>query len=525
MPELGYEPHPGGVGVLLMESMQKYRNNIAQIDTTTGKSQTYGEILTKSVILARNLQNKGITPDDVVALSAHNTLDSCLPLTACLLLGVPIAVLDPSFALNDVKHLLNISKPRLIFCESGSIKTMKEAIEENALQSEIVDLDSTGQCTPFTCLLSSTGNEDSFTARRVSNLRDTAVILFSSGTTGLAKGICLHHYGIMKQQNNFKQCRNTNMCLSLATLYWISAMNLYFICYCNGQTRVLCRKFDENTFMSIIQDYKVTFCFIAPVQTYALTSNPANLNYDTSALETIIVGGGFFGRNQHMKLEKFFPHSQILPSYGMTETLGLITTFHATDDIRFINKRYESCGRPVPGISYKIADLDTEGCLGPNQLGEIRLKSKMFTTGYYKNAEATASAWDAEGFLKTGDVGYYDDEQCFFVVDRIKDMFKYRSWHIQPAELEAILLTHPAVKEAAVIGVPHEVDGDHPVGFIVLQPGQPASAREILDFFNDKVSDHKKLRGGLQFVVSIPKTPSGKIRKATLRGQLSKAQT
>ncbi|GLV33979.1 uncharacterized protein CBL_11138 [Carabus blaptoides fortunei] len=514
MPERQDTPHPGGLGVYLVECMQKNRNKIAQIDTATGESQSYAEILAKSITLAQHLESRGITRADVVGLCSSNTPDSCLPLTACLLLGVPIAILDPIFALGDVKHMLNIAKPRLIFCEHGSIPTMEQALAQNALDAELVDLDNTGQCTSFESMLVRTGHEEAFVARPVSNLWDTAIILFSSGTTGLSKGVCLHHYGIMMQLLNFhfvfRESRITNICLSLASLYWISAVMLLMICYTNGQTRVLYKKFDENTIMRVLQDYKVTLCFMAPSQACAITSNPRNLEYNTEALRNIIVGGGFLAKNQHLKMEKFFPHTNVLTSYGMTEAHGMITTFRneGDDEEGMINKRYESCGRPTPGISYKIADLDTGECLGPNQVGEIRLKSKMFTTGYYNSPETTQEAWDADGFLKTGDVGYYDENWCFFVVDRIKDMFKYRSWHIQPTELETVLLQHPAVKEAAVIGVPHVIDGERPVGFVVLKPGTVASEQEILEFFNDKVSEHKQLQGGLVFLASFPKTPT-----------------
>ncbi|XP_072402738.1 luciferin 4-monooxygenase-like isoform X2 [Diabrotica undecimpunctata] len=165
---------------------------------------------------------------------------------------------------------------------------------------------------------------------------------------------------------------------------------------------------------------------------------------------------------------------------------------------------------------YKVVDIDTEEVLGPNRQGELRLKwDGYLMNGYFKMD--TSSAYDTEGYFKTGDVVYYDEDECFYVENRIKEIFKYRGWHVLPAIIENVLLLHPAVKEAAVIGVPHEVDGEHPRAFVVLIPGFDQScAKEIQTFVNEKVADSQKLRGGVWIVDSIPKTATGKIRRMDL---------
>lgn len=162
-------------------------------------------------------------------------------------------------------------------------------------------------------------------------------------------------------------------------------------------------------------------------------------------------------------------------------------------------------------------DPETGKVLGPNQKGELLLKSDILMIGYYK-MDCT-HVYDHEGYMKTGDIVYYDEDNCFYIDGRIKDMFKYRGWHIVPPILEEVLLKHPAVKQAAVIGVPHEEDEHRPMAVVVLRDNcQGVSSEEILDFVNSRVSDPQKLRAGLRILTSdLPKTATGKLKRQSIK--------
>uniref|UniRef100_A0A6P7H186 Luciferin 4-monooxygenase-like n=1 Tax=Diabrotica virgifera virgifera TaxID=50390 RepID=A0A6P7H186_DIAVI len=164
-----------------------------------------------------------------------------------------------------------------------------------------------------------------------------------------------------------------------------------------------------------------------------------------------------------------------------------------------------------------VVDINSEEVLGPNRRGELRLKWEGYLmNGYFKMD--TSSAYDTDGYFRTGDVVYYDEDECFYIENRIKEIFKYRGWHILPAVIENVLMSHPAVKEAAVVGVPHELDGEHPRAFVVLIPGYNRSCtKEIESFINEKVADSQKLRGGVWVIDSIPKTATGKIKRTYLQ--------
>lgn len=155
--------------------------------------------------------------------------------------------------------------------------------------------------------------------------------------------------------------------------------------------------------------------------------------------------------------------------------------------------------------------------LGPNKRGELRIKSIFNMRGYYN--QDSHNIWDHEGFIKTGDIGYYDEDYCFYIVDRKKAMLKYKSWHVVPAKLEGILLGHPAVEAAVVFGLPHEEDGDHPMGVVVLKGNSRGkiSENEIEEYVAQKVGEMQRLRAGVKFVDDIPLTPSGKYKRTHMR--------
>uniref|UniRef100_T1HAQ2 Uncharacterized protein n=2 Tax=Rhodnius prolixus TaxID=13249 RepID=T1HAQ2_RHOPR len=175
-------------------------------------------------------------------------------------------------------------------------------------------------------------------------------------------------------------------------------------------------------------------------------------------------------------------------------------------------------GLLAKGCKCKIENLETGDPLGPGKKGEICVKVPYVMKGYVNNPEATAALFDKDGWVHTGDIGYYDEEGYLFVIDRIKELIKYKSYHISPTELEDILRKHPAVKEAVVVGVPHPTDGDHAVAFVVSN--KPVSEHELVQYVAERVTETKQLRGGVRFVQEIPYTPTGKPKRKTLRDQL-----
>lgn len=218
-----------------------------------------------------------------------------------------------------------------------------------------------------------------------------------------------------------------------------------------------------------------------------------------------------------LQLRNLLPETNILTRYGLTE-VGLVTRFRpkSEKDMDMLRKKVHSCGLPINGMSYKVVDVETEKILGFNEKGEIRIKSKALTNGYY-NA-SSASVFDADGWFKTGDVGYYDEDFCFYIVDRIKDVIIHLGDHVSPAALEEVILTHPAVKEAVVFGTPDEIDGYLPTALVVLRKtAKHVTSTEIKDYVDNNVDEIKKLRGGLKIVERLLYTPTNKCKRNDLK--------
>lgn len=185
------------------------------------------------------------------------------------------------------------------------------------------------------------------------------------------------------------------------------------------------------------------------------------------------------------------------------------------DDRRFMEIKPACCGRPMLGMDYKIIDVESGKTLGPNAEGELRVKGKYLMNGYY-NMDSV-SAFDEDGFLITGDVLYYDEEFCFYMVDRIKEMLKFKGWHVPPQVIENVLLNHPAVSAAVVIGIPHKIDGEHPMACVILKKNFKVTEEDLTVYVNERVDDRKKLRGGVRFVDSFPRTSTGKVNRRLLK--------
>lgn len=236
-------------------------------------------------------------------------------------------------------------------------------------------------------------------------------------------------------------------------------------------------------------------------------------NFDVSSLKNLLVTGGRMPQSTFLEMKKLLSGTNVLAVYGQTEA-GNITEFNLLreEDQALARAKPHSCGRPINGIWYRVVDYETEKTLGFNEPGEIRIKSEAVMNGYYKMD--SASAWDSEGWLKTGDVGYYDEDFCFFIIDRIREIMHYEDYHVPPAVIEKVLLTHPAVKEALVFGTPHEIYGDLPTALVVLKENAAGvDSEELKEYADDHLDNPKKLRGGLKIVERLYYTPTKKYRR------------
>ncbi len=366
--------------------------------------------------------------------------------------------------------------------------------------------------TAFASLLESNGDVP---AVEIDPRNDLVVLPYSSGTTGLPKGVMLTHQNLVAnicQMEGLDYFTEKDTLIAVLPLFHIYGLVVILnMGLSTGATIVTMPRFELEHFLRALQDYGVTMAHIVPPIVLALSKNPAVDSYDLSKLQSIFCGAAPLGA----ALTQAFTDRikcNVRQGYGMTETSPV--THSSPSDPRQV--KFGSVGVCAPNTECKVVDLQTGAPLGPNKEGEICVRGPQVMKGYLNQPEATAHTIDSEGWLHTGDVGYADQDGHFFIVDRAKELIKYKGFQVAPAELEAILLTHPAILDAAVIPSADQEAGEVPKAFVVLR--SEATSQEILDFVTARVAPFKKIRH-IEFTDTIPKSASGKILRRVLIDQ------
>jgi acyl-CoA synthetase (AMP-forming)/AMP-acid ligase II len=275
-----------------------------------------------------------------------------------------------------------------------------------------------------------------------------------------------------------------------------------------GATLVTMPRFDLEQFLTILQDYRVSLAFLVPPIVLALAKHPLVDRFDLSALRFVNSGAAPLGAELEEACGKRLD-CVVGQGYGLTETSPVLTA-HPPEETRI---RHGSVGQLLPNTEAKVVDPATGEALARNQDGELCFRGPQVMRGYRNRPDETAQMLDPDGWLHSGDIGHVDDDGYFHVVDRVKELIKYKGQQVAPAELEAVLLSHPAVADAAVVPVPDEEAGEVPKAFVVATA--ELSAREVMDYVASRVAPHKKVRA-VEFVDQIPKSLSGKILRRML---------
>jgi len=275
-----------------------------------------------------------------------------------------------------------------------------------------------------------------------------------------------------------------------------------------GGTIVSMPRFELEAFLAAIQRYRVNWLFVAPPIVVALAKHPSIAGYDLSSVEVVFSGAApLDARTAGECAERI--GCQVIQGYGLTETSPVT---HSVPH-RAGSSPPGTVGYALPDTECKVVAPDGRE-LGPGEDGEIWIRGPQVMVGYLNNEAATASSIDDDGFFHTGDIGHVDEDGWWFIVDRLKELIKYKGFQVAPAELEALLLSHPAIADAAVIGVPDPEAGEVPKAFVVTR--EPITADAIMDFVAGRVAPHKRVRS-VEVVDATPKSASGKILRRVLR--------
>ncbi|XP_076645500.1 luciferin 4-monooxygenase isoform X2 [Halictus rubicundus] len=469
-------------------------------------------MLDRSVKCALWLKKEGVRKGDIVAISTHNHLDSLIPCIAAVFIGAIMTPWDDEININLACHFMRITEPKVIFANEKSVRIILHAAKIEDLGAKVVTFGEFPGTASFSDVLQGHSKSEvaSFRCQIINDLNDTAFILFSSGTTGLPKGVELSHKTFLETLEASKLTLTKDTPLWFSSLCWISGLCLNFVSIARNLTKIIPREFQPQRTCEILEKYKVSWLMMGTSMGNRFIRYEGLSNYDLSNLKVLMIGGATLKQESHDALKKHLPDIAVIQVYGMTETFGMVA-------IQSLGGTSGSCGIVGPNCEIKIIDTLTGKTLGPYQQGELCVKTVNMMKGYYRNPIATMKIIRKGGWLHSGDLAYYNDKGELFIVDRIKEIIKYRGYQITPTEIENVLQTHPAVFEVGVVSMPHPTDDEHPIAFVSKAPDKEVTAEELILIVENKFPDAYKLRGGVQFVPTLPHTFSGKISRKDLK--------
>jgi 4-coumarate--CoA ligase len=480
---------------------------LALIDGASGRSYTFAAALDSSRRLAGGLVARGLRPGDTVGLMAPNLPEYAIVFHGVALAGGTVTTINPTYTPNEVRHQLHDAGATLLVTIAMFVDVARAAIEGTAV-SEIVTIDGAEGTTALSTLFG-----DPIDQVPIDPADHVGVLPYSSGTTGLPKGVMLTHRNLVANLAQIEPVLVADpgeVALAVLPFFHIYGMQILMNGLLGqGVTVVTLPRFDLQQALEIIQERKVSRFFAVPPIVLALAKHPLVDQYDLSSLTWIMSGAAPLGADLAEEAAARVG-AAVVQGYGMTE---LSPVSHATPSS---GSRPGTVGIAVPNTLSRLVDPGTGEDQDVGDEGELWVKGPQVMKGYLNNPEATAATIDPDGWLHTGDVARIDPDGQVSIVDRVKELIKYKGFQVPPAELEALIVTHPAVADVAVIGIPDDEAGELPKAFVVLKPGAELAAADLQAFVAAEVASYKQIRM-VEFVTEIPKSPSGKILRRLLR--------
>ncbi|MCS0600371.1 4-coumarate--CoA ligase family protein [Streptomyces sp. LP11] len=488
----------------------------ALVDGTDGTTLTYEQVDRFHRRLAAAFAETGVRKGDVLALHSPNTVAFPTAFYAATRAGAAVTTVHPLATAEEFAKQLADSGARWIVTVSPLLVTARRAAELAGGVREILVCDSAPGHRSLIDLLATTAPEPDV---GLDPAEDVAALPYSSGTTGVPKGVMLTHRQLatnLAQLAPAVPAGPGDRILAVLPFFHIYGLTaLMNAPLRQGATVVVLPRFELETFLAAIQTHRITGLFVAPPIVLALAKHPAVGAYDLSSLKYVISAAAPLDAQLARACAERLGLPPIGQAYGMTE---LSPGTHVVPLDRLHDAPAGTVGRLVAGTEMRIVSLDDPGKdLGTGESGEILIRGPQVMKGYLGRPDATAALIDPDGWLHTGDVGRVDADGWLFVVDRVKELIKYKGFQVAPAELEALLLTHPGIADAAVIGTPDADGNEVPHAFVVRRPGaEEPTENDVLLHVAERVAPYKRVRK-VTFTDTVPRAASGKILRRELR--------
>ena len=494
----------------VLRRVSEFGEKMAIVDGLSGKGYTYAALAQAIRQVAAGLVAHGIRKGDVVGIVSPNTPDFAVAFYAVASIGAICSTVNPIATAEEIGAQFADSEAIMLFTVPALYEKCEAASRLASTVREIVVFGEHDGATPYTEFFI---HGDTVPPVDIDPANDVVVLPYSSGTSGIPKGVMLTHRNLVanlcQMRSGGEMLSSDDTIIGVLPFFHIYGMVVIMgLALVEGATIVSMPRFELEPFLKLLQDYRVTYANIVPPILIALAKHPAVANYDLSSVHTFFSGAAPLGAELATAVETRL-QCRVRQGYGLTET-SPVSHFHPLESDHVIAS---SVGPAVANTVCKLIDPLTGQDVPPGERGELWIHGPQVMKGYFNKPEATASCLTEDGWFRTGDVAVVDERGWFSIVDRVKELIKYKGLQVAPAELEAILLSHPAIADAAVIPVPDDDAGEIPKAFIVAR--SPLTADQVMRFIAERVSPYKKVRA-VEFVDSIPKSPSGKILRRLL---------
>nr|QBY26088.1 4CL3 [Fagopyrum tataricum] len=505
----------------VLQDAELYSDKVAFVEAVTGKEYTYGQVAKDTRRFAKALLSLGIRKGNVIVVVLPNVAEYAIVALGIMAAGAVFSGINPASHASEIKKQADAADAKLVVT-NGSIY---EKVKDLKLPVIVLGEEQVPTAMNWNSLLEASEKANVNSIISPINQTDLCALPFSSGTTGVSKGVMLTHRNLVANLSSTLYGVSPDMVGKVTTLGLMPFFHIYGITgICCATLRnkgkvVVMSRFDLRTFMNALITHEVTFAPVVPPILLQLVKSPVVDEFDLTRLklQAVMTAAAPLAPELLNAFETKFPGVQVQEAYGLTEH-SCITLTHSSKG-QMPAKR-NSVGFILPNIELKFIDPDSGRSLPSNTPGELCVRSQCVMQGYYKNQEETGHTIDKEGWLHTGDVGYIDEDGSVFVVDRIKELIKYKGFQVAPAELEAVLLAHPSVEDAAVIPLPDEDAGEIPAACVVLsQRGKDTTEEDIMEFVGSNVATYKRVRQ-VHFMEMIPKSASGKIMRRLLKDKI-----
>jgi len=491
---------------MVLRHAERLADKPAFVDAASRRTLTYGQLARDIGRAAAGLKRRGFEKGDVLAILSPNLPEYAVAFHAVATLGGVCTTINPLYTPDEIRRQLEDSRAKYLL----TVPPLLANAQAGAQGTRVESLYAFGEAPGAISFAELLDGDSSASQVPVDVRNDLLVVPYSSGTTGVAKGVMITPRAIaanLRQVEHVGFYEESDVVISVLPFFHIYGLSLilnagpYF-----GSTVVTMTRFDLEPFLAALQAFRVTCAPLVPPIVLALAKHPLVERYDLSSLRVILCGAAPLGEPMQRACEQRL-RVPVRQGYGMTELAG---GSHVSSEAAM---KVGSVGLAVPNCETRIVDIESGQDCGAGAEGELWVRTPSMMSGYLNKPDATAGTITPDGWLKTGDIGYIDADGFIFIVDRLKELIKYNAYQVAPAELEAVLLTHPAVADAAVVASPDEECGEVPKAFVVLK-GQ-ATGDEVMAYVAERVAPYKKIRR-IELIDTIPKSLSGKILRRVL---------